>query len=147
MDELLRRFAADREGPVARSPRERRRDASVVLARLDGRFPKTPPAQIRVQASADPRINPNTQRTPALAFLVDAKGEKPWSLDLTSSMTPNTPAPGAMIDDAIAQILARDFTQMSKAKSIRANIFMVDVEFRPDQLRALQKFAESIFLN
>jgi hypothetical protein len=36
---------------------------------------------------------------------------------------------------------------MSKARSIRANIFMVDVEFRPDQLRALQKFAESIFLN
>jgi hypothetical protein len=62
-------------------------------------------------------------------------------------MTPNTPAPGAMIDDGIAQILARDFTQMSKAKSIRANIFMVDIEFRPDQLRALQKFAESIFLN
>ncbi len=45
-----------------------------------------------------------------------------------------------------ADALAKDFTQMSKAKSIRANIFMVDVEFRPDQLRALQKFAESIFL-
>jgi hypothetical protein len=116
-------------------------------ARLEGRFPKNAPAQVRVQASADPRINPNTQRTPALAFLVDAKGEKPWSLDLTASMTPNTPAPGAMIDDGIAQILAKDFTQMAKAKSIRANVFMVDVEFRPEQLHALQKFAESIFLN
>jgi hypothetical protein len=116
-------------------------------ARLEGRFPKNPPAQVRVQASADPRINPNTQRTPALVFLVDAKSPKPWTLDLTSSMTPNTPAPGAMIDDAIARVTAKDFTQMSKAKSIRANIFMVDVEFRPDQLRALQKFAASVFLN
>lgn len=116
-------------------------------ARLEGRFPKNPPAAVRVQASADPRINPNTQRTPALVFLIDAKGEKPWTLDLTSSMTPNTPAPGAMIDDAIGQIVSKDFAQMAKAKSIRANVFMVDVEFRPDQLRALQKFAESIFLN
>lgn len=116
-------------------------------ARLEGRFPKNGPAGVRVQASADPRINPNTQRTPALVFLMDAKGEKPWTLDLTSSMTPNTPAPGAMIDDAIAKIVSKDFTQMAKSKSIRANIFMVDVEFRPDQLRALQKFAESIFLN
>ncbi len=45
-------------------------------ARLEGRFPKNPPASIRVQASADPRINPNTQRTPALEFLVDAQGEE-----------------------------------------------------------------------
>jgi hypothetical protein len=116
-------------------------------ARLEGRFPKNPPPRVRVQASADPRVNPNTQRTPALVFLVDAKGEKPWTLDLTSSMTPNTPAPGAMIDDGIAQIAAKDFARMAKAKSIRANIFMVDVEFRLDQLRALQTFAGSIFLN
>jgi hypothetical protein len=33
-----------------------------------------------------------------------------------------------------------------KAKTIRANIFMVDVEFRQDQIRALEKYADSIFL-
>jgi hypothetical protein len=115
-------------------------------ARLDGRFPKSPPSQVRVQASADPRINPNTQRTPALEFLVDAKEKKPWSIDLTSELTVDNPAPGAMVNDAIGHIRGADFTKLVKAKTIRANIFMVDVEFRQDQILALEKYADSIFL-
>jgi hypothetical protein len=115
-------------------------------ARLEGRFPKSPPASVRIQASADPRINPNTQRTPALEFLVDAKEKKPWSIDLTSELTVDNPAPGAMVNDAIGHIRGADFTRLVKAKTIRANIFMVDVEFRQDQIRALEKYADSIFL-
>lgn len=115
-------------------------------ARLEGRFPKNPPASVRIQASADPRINPNTQRTPALEFLVDAKEKKPWSIDLTSELTVDNPAPGAMVNDAIGQIRGADFTRLVKAKTIRANIFMVDVEFRQDQIVALEKYADSIFL-
>jgi hypothetical protein len=115
-------------------------------ARLEGRFPKNPPASVRLQASADPRINPNTQRTPALEFLVDAKEKKPWSIDLTSELTVDNPAPGAMVNDAIGHIRGADFTRLVKAKTIRANIFMVDVEFRQDQIRALEKYADSIFL-
>jgi hypothetical protein len=115
-------------------------------ARLEGRFPKNPPARVRLQASADPRINPNTQRTPALEFLVDAKEKKPWSIDLTSELTVDNPAPGAMVNDAIGHIRGADFTRLVKAKTIRANIFMVDVEFRQDQIRALEKYADSIFL-
>ena len=115
-------------------------------ARLEGRFPKNPPASVRIQASADPRINPNTQRTPALEFLVDAKEKKPWSIDLTSELTVDNPAPGAMVNDAIGQIRGGDFTRLVKAKTIRANIFMVDVEFRQDQIVALEKYADSIFL-
>lgn len=116
-------------------------------ARLEGRFPKNPPATVRLQASADPRINPNTQRTPALEFFViDAKDKKPWSLDLTSELTVDNPAPGAMISDAIGHMRGADFTRLVKAKTIHANIFMVDVEFRDDQIRALEKYADSIFL-
>jgi hypothetical protein len=115
-------------------------------ARLEGRFPKNPPASVRLQASADPRINPNTQRTPALEFLVDAKEKKPWSIDLTSELTVDNPAPGAMVNDAIGHIRGADLTRLVKAKTIRANIFMVDVEFRQDQIRALEKYADSIFL-
>ena len=115
-------------------------------ARLEGRFPKNPPASVRLQASADPRINPNTQRTPALEFLVDAKEKKPWSIDLTSELTVDNPAPGAMVNDAIGHMRGADFTRLVKAKTIRANIFMVDVEFRQDQIRALEKYADSIFL-
>ena len=116
-------------------------------ARLEGRFPKNPPARVRMQASADPRINPNTQRTPALEFfVVDAKEKKPWSIDLTSELTVDNPAPGAMISDAIGSIPGAVLTRLVKAKTIHANIFMVDVEFRQDQIAALEKFADSIFL-
>jgi hypothetical protein len=116
-------------------------------ARLEGRFPKNPPAEVRLQASADPRINPNTQRTPALEFfVVDAKEKQSWSLDLTSQLTVDNPAPGAMINDAIAHMKGADLTRLVKAKTIRANIFMVDVEFRQDQIAALEKYADSIFL-
>jgi len=115
-------------------------------ARLEGRFPKNPPASVRLQASADPRINPNTQRTPALEFLVDAKEKKPWSIDLTSELTVDNPAPGAMVNAAIGHIRGADLARLVKAKTIRANIFMVDVEFRQDQIRALEKYADSIFL-
>jgi hypothetical protein len=115
-------------------------------AQLEGRFPNKPPAMVRVRASADPRTNPNTLRTPALKFFVDAKEEKPWVLDLSSSMVPDDPAPGSNISDAVAQIKAADFVKLAQAKTIRANVFMVDVQFRPDQLKALQKFADTIFL-
>jgi len=116
-------------------------------ARLDGRFPKNAPAQVRLQASADPRINPNTQRTPALEFfVVDAKDKKAWSLDLTSELTVDNPAPGAMVSDAIGYLHGAELTRLVKAKTIHVNIFMVDVEFRQDQIRALEKFADSIFL-
>jgi len=116
-------------------------------ARLEGRFPKNPPGEVRLQASADPRVNPNTQRTPALEFfVVDQKEKKPWSIDLTSQLTVDNPAPGAMISDAIGHMKAADFTRLVKAGTIHANIFMVDVEFRQDQIRALEKYADSIFL-
>lgn len=115
-------------------------------ARLDGKFPTKPPAAVRVESSADPMTNPNTQRTPAFRFLVDAKSKKPWSVDLSEHMTVDNPAPGAMINDQIAMMKADEFSKLAEAKTIHANLFMVDVEFRNDQLRALQDFADHIFL-
>jgi len=117
------------------------------VAMLEGRFPKTAPTAIRVQASADPMANPNTLRNSTLTFFVDAKTEKPFVLDLSSRLTSDNPAPGAMVLDSIAQITADEFAKVAWAESIRANVFMVDVQFRPDQLRALQKFSDSIFIS
>jgi hypothetical protein len=115
-------------------------------ARLDGKFPNKPPTLIRVESSADPMTNPNTQRTPAFLFFVDAKSKKPWSVDLSERHTVDNPAPGAMINDQIAALKPAEFSRLAQAKSIHANLFMVDVEFRNDQLRALQDFASHIFL-
>jgi len=115
-------------------------------AMLDGRFPNKPPASVRVQASGDPMANPNTIRQPVLTFFLNAKTEKPSVLDLTARATSDNPAPGAFVNDQIAAVTPAEFTKLAWAETIRVNIFMVDVQFRPDQLRALQKFADAIFL-
>ncbi len=117
------------------------------VARLEGRYPNKPPKAVAVEGAVDPHINPNTLRTPTLRFLISAGAEKSKTMDLSGRMTVDNPAPGAMVNDAVAQITPKEFSALAFAKSVRANVFMVDVEFRPDQLRALDAFARSLFLS
>jgi len=124
------------------------------VARLAGRFPNKPPATVALEAAADPMANPNTLRNPTLRFLVtpfpDEKHPevkpKPLALDLSDRMVVDNPAPGAMVNDAVARLKADEFTAIASAKTVKAKVFMVDVEFNADQLNALEKYAESVFL-
>jgi hypothetical protein len=123
-------------------------------ARLEGRFPNKPPSTVAIEAAADPMANPNTQRNPTLKLLVmPAPDEKhpddkpqPIALDLSDRMVVDNPAAGAMVADAVARLKADEFTAIAWAKVVKANVFMVDVEFNAAQLKALQKYAESVFL-
>jgi hypothetical protein len=115
-------------------------------ARLDGRFPNKPPAAVAIEAAADPMANPNTLRNPTLQFLATSIDGKHTALDLSTRMVVDNPAPGAMVNDAVAKLKPEEFGAIAWAKAVRANVFMVDVEFSADQLRALQKFADSLFL-
>ncbi len=115
-------------------------------ARLEGRYPNRPPRSVSIEASADPRINPNTLRMPTLKFLIDEESKNPMTLDLSDHMTVDNPAPGAMVNDATVTIPASQFVTLAWAETIKANVFMVDVRFSKPQLAGLQKYAESIFL-
>jgi hypothetical protein len=115
-------------------------------ARLDGRFPNKPPAAVAIEVAADPMANPNTLRNPTLQFLATSIDGKHTALDLSTRMVVDNPAPGAMVNDAVAKLKPEEFGAIAWAKAVRANVFMVDVEFSADQLRALQKFADSLFL-
>ena len=115
-------------------------------ARLAGRFPNKPPAVIRVEASADPRSNPNTLRWPALRFHLDEHTDHPLLIDLSDRMTVDNPAPGAMVNNSVAQMTPDDLLALLDAKTVSVNIFQVDVAFREDQLKALAKYADSIFV-
>jgi hypothetical protein len=129
------------------------------VARLAGRFPNKPPSAVAMEAAADPMGNPNTLRNPTLRFLVtpapDEKqppdqqrmaDEKPIVLELTDRMVVDNPAPGAMVNDAVARLKPEEFQAIAYAKTVKAHIFMVDVEISAAQLKALQKYAESVFL-
>jgi hypothetical protein len=129
------------------------------VARLAGRFPNKPPSTVAIEAAADPMGNPNTLRNPTLRFLVtpapDDKAppdqkrmvdEKPVVLELSDRMIVDNPAPGAMVNDAVARLKPEEFEAIAYAKAVKAHIFMVDVEFSAAQLKALQKYAESVFL-
>jgi len=115
-------------------------------ARLEGRFPNKPPASVAIEAAADPMANPNTLRNPTLHFLVTSPDDKRTVLELSNRMVVDNPAPGAMVNDAVARIKPEEFASLAWAKAIKANVFMVDVEFSADQLKALQKYAESLFV-
>jgi hypothetical protein len=51
-----------------------------------------------------------------------------------------------MVNDAVARLKPEEFEAIAYAKAVKAHIFMVDVEFSASQLKALQKYAESVFL-
>ncbi len=128
-------------------------------SRLAGRFPNKPPSTVAIEAAADPMGNPNTLRNPTLRFLVtpgeddkkpaDQKrmvDEKPTVLELSDRMVVDNPAPGAVVNDAVARLKSDEFESIAWAKAVKAHIFTVDVEFSAAQLKALQKYSESIFL-
>jgi len=129
------------------------------VARLAGRFPNKPPSAVAMEAAADPMGNPNTLRNPTLRLLItpapddkqppDARprvDEKPVVLELSDRMVVDNPAPGAVVNDAVARLTAEEFAAIAYAKAVKAHIFTVDVEFSTAQLKVLQKYAESIFL-
>ncbi len=115
-------------------------------ARLAGRFPNKPPASVFLEAAADPMANPNTLRSQTLQFMITSPDDKHSALDLSTRMVVDNPAAGAMLNDAVAKLKPEEFGSIAWAKAVKANIFMVNVEFVPEQLRALQKYADSLFL-
>jgi hypothetical protein len=86
---------------------------------------------------------PDDKEPPDQKRMVD---EKPVVLELSDRMVVDNPAPGAMVNDAVARLKPEEFEAIAYAKAVKAHIFMVDVEFSASQLKALQKYAESVFL-
>ena len=67
-------------------------------------------------------------------------------LELSDRMVVDNAAAGAMVNDAVARLKPEEFQAIAYAKTVKAHIFMVDVEISAAQLKALQKYAESVFL-
>jgi hypothetical protein len=116
------------------------------LGRVDVRAPRQPPPQLSVQAGMSARANPNSLRTPVLTFVLDGGMETRTVVDLSPGLRVDNPAPGAHFDNGLAGLRAADLVRMTDAHTIDANVFGVQVSFRPDQIQALSAFAERLHL-
>jgi hypothetical protein len=118
-------------------------------ATLNSRSPSSAPSEVAVMAGAPLDSNPNTVRTAVLGFVVEIedvvkKTSERKTIDLTSKLILDNPAPGARVENGIAKMTIAQFTDMVKAKTASARIFGADVVFRADQLKAVAAFGERI---
>jgi hypothetical protein len=118
-------------------------------ATLNSRTPKAPPSELNITVGAPFNSNPNTVRSGVLGFVVEIedlikKTSEKKTIDLSSRLTLDNPAPGAVPENGTARMSIAQFTDLAKARTAVARVIGVDVSFRPDQLKAVQAFAERI---
>ena len=118
-------------------------------ATLNSRTPNAPPSELLITVGAPFNSNPNTVRSGVLRFAVEIedlvkKTSQRTTIDLSSRLTLDNPAPGAVPETGTARMSIAQFTDLAKARTAVAQVIGVDVAFRPDQLKAVQAFAERI---
>jgi hypothetical protein len=120
-----------------------------LAARLNSRTPNALPSELLITAGAPFNSNPNAVRRAMLTFVVEIedlvkKTSERKTIDLSSRLTLDNPAPGAVPENGTATMSVAQFTDLAKARAVSARVFGADVLFRPDQLKAVQAFAERI---
>jgi hypothetical protein len=121
-------------------------------ARLKGRSPKEPPAEIFVHASAGVLSNAGRARSNTLKFTLSGASPSlravPAShvIDLSSRLGADDQSPGARMNFARAKVSPAEFLRIVKNGKPTATVLGVDVTFRPDQLEAIREFANRILL-
>lgn len=119
--------------------------AFYVVRATRGAASSRPPVDINVRAAAGSRMNPNLIRTPTLSFTHGSPEADTETIDVSSSMAVNDPAPGAAVESGVAKISAEAFQTMLEAPEIGANIFGAEVTLREDQIEALRAFRDRLF--
>ena len=118
-------------------------------ATLNSRTPNVPPSELQLTVGAPFNSNPNTVRSGVLGFVVEIEDlvkqtSEKKTIDLSSRLTLDNPAPGAVPENGTARMTIAQFTDLVKAKTVAARVIGVNVVFRPDQLKAVQAFGERI---
>jgi len=116
------------------------------LGQLSLSDPMHPPSSLRMHIAPAFMTNPNVLRSATLVFTIDPGSENREVIDLSSSLVADDMTAGGIIQNAIGPIRASDFLRLARAERLTANILGFDVAFRPDQIRAMQDFAERLHL-
>jgi hypothetical protein len=116
------------------------------LGRLDTRAPSKPPSDVGVQVAAGERANPNALRSATLTFVASDNAEHHRVFDLSPTLHVDNPAPGAEVNNGVTHIPAEDYLVLASATTLHATILAFDVDFRPDQIRAMRALAGKLHL-
>jgi hypothetical protein len=114
--------------------------------RLDTRSPTVPPKEVAVIIAPGLMANPNALRTPTLRFTLDEGLKTASSIDATSGLRVDDPAPGAIIHSAATSLRAAEFIKLCTVQTLKANVFGFDVQFRADQIKGMRALAERLHL-
>jgi hypothetical protein len=108
---------------------------------VSSRNPTAPPRELSVQVSTGRMTNPNLMRAARLTLVADEGTPNAKTIDLSSRLTVDNPAPGMIITDGIGRISADEFARLAIAKSIKGNILGFDFTLRADQVAAIKAHA------
>jgi hypothetical protein len=105
-----------------------------------------PVRSVGVMAAAPFTSNPNLLRPAVLSLLVTNIKKERKTFDLSSRMTVDNPAPGAMVSNGVLTMRADEFVEVMSAETVTGNIFGVDIALRPDQVKAVRALGERLGL-
>jgi hypothetical protein len=113
-------------------------------AQWKGRMAVGGPLEILVFIAPPPNFDPTFLRTPSLVFVVDAKTPRQAVLDWTPRLAQERLYPNQQPTSGIAKITLEELARLGQATSLSANVFSVDIEFKPSQRQALRNYAQKI---
>ena len=116
------------------------------LGRLSISSPRQAPRELRVHVAPALRANPTVLRAKTLTFVADAGTDNQTKIDASVGLVADDPTPGGIIENAMGPLRTADFVRLTKSTTLQANILGFDVVFRPDQIRAMQTFAQRLYL-
>lgn len=118
--------------------------AAVILRReMRGTLPKL----VDVTMSPTYAVDPHRTLDLSLTFVVTGKDKKQTTIyasDRIKAYPPGPYAPGTKAIGASAVLTADEFIRIAQAQSLSATVVGVAVQFRPDQLKAVQTLAQKV---
>ncbi len=102
----------------------------------------TTSGDVTVQVSTGPLVNPNRVQTATLVFRGTGQNQQRFSMDLSSRLTVDNPAPGAQVTSGVGRMRAADYERLSRATAVTATVLGLEVAVRPDQLEAMRALSE-----
>lgn len=106
------------------------------LVRTGGRAGRN--ADVTVQVSTGPLVNPNRVQTPTLVWSGKDGRSQSFRIDLSSRLTVDNPAPGAQVTSGVASMRSTEFERLASATALTATALGLEVSVRPDQLEAIR---------
>lgn len=99
---------------------------------------------ITVQVAAGATVDSNVPRTATLRFVLNGHNARRGTIDLSPHLKVDNPSLDAAVASGVAPMPATELLLIARAETITATVLGVEVQFRPDQIQAVDAFARRI---